>query len=151
MILNAADILNASILIVDDQESNVQLIEQLLGEAGVEDMAVAMIKFENGAALELEASWAGNIREKEFMSTQLFGTEGGLVQRNIGEGYQFEAELYMQKNGCQYDMKLHPPVPQAQSPMYHFIDSIVNDTPHIATGAEGVVVMELLDAIYQSA
>ena len=34
MMLNAADILNASILIVDDQEANVQLIEQLLGEAG---------------------------------------------------------------------------------------------------------------------
>lgn len=131
------------------------IASRLAAESGqvfdVEDMAVAMIKFENGASLELEASWAGNIREKEFMSTQLLGTEGGLVQRNIGEGYQFEAELYVQKNGCQYDMKLHPPVPQAQSPMYHFIDSIVNDTPHIATGEEGVVVMELLDAIYQSA
>ena len=34
MMLNAADILNASILIVDDQKANVQLIEQLLGEAG---------------------------------------------------------------------------------------------------------------------
>jgi PAS domain S-box-containing protein len=30
----SADILNASILIVDDQKANVQLIEQLLGEAG---------------------------------------------------------------------------------------------------------------------
>jgi CheY-like chemotaxis protein len=28
------DILNASILIVDDQESNVSLLEQLLSEAG---------------------------------------------------------------------------------------------------------------------
>lgn len=34
MMLSAADILNAEILIVDDQESNVQLIEQLLGDAG---------------------------------------------------------------------------------------------------------------------
>ena len=34
MMLNAADILNASILIVDDQKANVKLIEQLLGEAG---------------------------------------------------------------------------------------------------------------------
>ncbi|HSM26734.1 MAG TPA: response regulator, partial [Thioalkalivibrio sp.] len=34
MILSAADILNAGILIVDDQEPNVQLIEQLLGDAG---------------------------------------------------------------------------------------------------------------------
>jgi PAS domain S-box-containing protein len=34
MILTAADIFDASILIVDDQEANVQLIEQLLGDAG---------------------------------------------------------------------------------------------------------------------
>jgi PAS domain S-box-containing protein len=34
MILSAADIFNADILIVDDQEANVRLIEQLLGDAG---------------------------------------------------------------------------------------------------------------------
>ena len=32
--VSAADILNASILIVDDQESNVRLLEQMLREAG---------------------------------------------------------------------------------------------------------------------
>jgi CheY-like chemotaxis protein len=31
---STADILNASILIVDDQEANVQLLEQMLREAG---------------------------------------------------------------------------------------------------------------------
>ena len=34
MVVNNADILNASILIVDDQESNVCLLEQLLSDAG---------------------------------------------------------------------------------------------------------------------
>ena len=34
MTLSAADILNAHILIVDDQQANVNLIEQLLGDAG---------------------------------------------------------------------------------------------------------------------
>ena len=34
MMLTESDILNASILIVDDQDSNVSLLEQLLGEAG---------------------------------------------------------------------------------------------------------------------
>jgi PAS domain S-box-containing protein len=34
MMVNAPDVLNASILIVDDQEPNVRLLEQLLGEAG---------------------------------------------------------------------------------------------------------------------
>jgi predicted dehydrogenase len=35
--------------------------------------------------------------------------------------------------------------------MYHFIDCIQNDKPHIATGEEGLLVMEILDAMYQSA
>ena len=34
MMISATDILGASILIVDDQEVNVSLLEQLLGEAG---------------------------------------------------------------------------------------------------------------------
>lgn len=117
----------------------------------VEDLAVALIKFENGATIEVEASWAANIQEKELMETRLLGTEAGLVQRNLNEGYQFEAELYVENAGYQFDMKVHPPLKPVPNPMNHFIDSIVNNVPHIATGEEGLLVMQLLDAIYESA
>ena len=85
------------------------------------------------------------------METRLFGTQGGLVQRNLNETYEFEAELYTDRDGAQYDMKLHAPRRISQSAMGHFVDAILNDTPHIATGEEGLTVMELLDAIYESA
>ncbi len=117
----------------------------------VEDLAAGFIKFKNGATVEVEASWAANIGEQEFMETRLYGTKGGLVQRNVGEGYDFEAQIYVEREGCQFDMKLHPPVPAVKGAMYHFIDCILNKTPHIATGEEGLIVMELLDAIYLSA
>jgi predicted dehydrogenase len=117
----------------------------------VEDLAVGLIKFENGATLEVEASWAANIKESELMETRLYGTLGGLVQRNLDETYKFEAELYVERDGAHFDMKLHPPVPPVTTPMYHFIDSITNDKPHIATGEEGLLVMEILDALYSSA
>lgn len=117
----------------------------------VEDLACGMIKFDNGATLIVEASWASNTKDKEHMVTQLLGTKAGLVQKNKDEGYQFEAEIYLEKEGCQYDMKLHPPVPASVSAMYHFVDSIINDTPHIASGKEGLIVMKILDAIYKSA
>lgn len=42
MILRPPDLLNASILIVDDQESNVQLLEQLLSEAGYTHVSSTM-------------------------------------------------------------------------------------------------------------
>ncbi|MEW5814061.1 MAG: Gfo/Idh/MocA family oxidoreductase [Spirochaetota bacterium] len=127
-----------------------RLAEKQNKEFDVEDLAAGFITFENGASLEIEASWAVNIGENELMETRLFGTKGGLVQRNINEGYQFEAQIFVEKNGCQFDMKLHSPVPAADGPMYHFVDSILNDTPHIATGEEGLIVMELLDALYES-
>ena len=42
MMVSAADILNASILIVDDQEVNISLLEQLLSEAGYTGVASTM-------------------------------------------------------------------------------------------------------------
>ena len=42
MMIAAPDILNASILVVDDQESNILLLEQLLGEAGYTSVASTM-------------------------------------------------------------------------------------------------------------
>ena len=47
--------------------------------------------------------------------------------------------------------KLRPPVPGSQTSYHHFVDSIQNKKPHIATGEEGLIVMEILDAIYASA
>jgi predicted dehydrogenase len=99
----------------------------------------------------LEASWASNSKKNERMETLLFGTKGGLTQQNVGEGYEFEAEIHLESLGCQFDMKLHPPVPAAKPSMTHFVDAILNDKPHIATGEEGLIVMEILDAIYESA
>jgi len=117
----------------------------------VEDLAVALVRFENGATLEVEASWAANLGERELMETRILGTAGGLVHRNAEEGYGFEAELYTERGGYQFDEKLHPMGSQVQSAIHHFVDCIVNDRPHIATGEEGLIVMELLDAIYESA
>jgi predicted dehydrogenase len=117
----------------------------------VEDMAVGMIRFANGATLEIEASWAANIQEQELMETRLYGTRGGLVQRNLDETYKFEAELYLEQDGSHFDARLHPPMKPVESPMAHFVECILSDKPHIATGEEGLLVMEILDALYGSA
>ena len=117
----------------------------------VEDFATAMIKFEDGATLDLTASWASNIKEQELMQTRLLGTEAGLIQRNRNEGYEFEAEIYLERNGNQYDMQPHGKAQDGTSPMGHFVDCILNNVPHTATGEEGLLVMEILDAIYASA
>lgn len=117
----------------------------------VEDLAAGLITFKNGASLEVEASWAANIAERELMETRLLGTKGGLLQRNVGGGYNFDADLFVERNGAQYDIHLNPPAPTPPSAQAHFIDSIISKTPHTATGEEGLIVMQLLDALYESA
>ena len=117
----------------------------------VEDFAAGMIRFENGAMLCLEASWAANLRENEQMETRLFGTRGGLVHRNLRGGYDFEAELTTDHDGALWDETLHEPAPVPNPAMWHFVESIANDTPHPADGKQGLVVQRLLDALYQSA
>jgi predicted dehydrogenase len=123
----------------------------------VEDLAVGFIRFKNGASLSLEASWAGNIKENELMETRILGNKGGLVHRNIGEGYQFEAEFFSEHEGFQWDERYHEASgwaagsPKPDTAMSHFIDAIVEGIPHEADGREGLVVMHILDALYRSA
>ncbi len=118
----------------------------------VEDFAVGYIQFGNGATLCIEASWASHIKEQQLMETRLFGTKGGAHHYNLNEDYDFTVETYTEEGGFFYDRHLHPfPRQDAHNAMYHFVDAILNATPHIATGEEGSIVMEILDALYQSA
>ncbi len=128
-----------------------RLAEESGKQFDVEDLAAALIRFRNGATLVVEASWAANIKERELMETRLLGTKGGLVQRNLNEGYEFEAEVFLERDGCLFDERLHPPVPSAPNAYHHFVDCILEDRPHTATAEEGLTVMRLLDAIYASA
>ncbi|MGL1889985.1 MAG: Gfo/Idh/MocA family oxidoreductase [Spirochaetaceae bacterium] len=120
-------------------------------EFTVEDFASGMIKFKNGTSLTVEASWAGNIKEAELMETRLWGTSGGLVQRNLNGGYEFEAEIFTEQDGSHFDMKLNNSANKEYSSMYYFADAILNNREHPASAKEGVVVMKLLDALYESA
>lgn len=116
----------------------------------VEDYAAAMITFANGMTLQVEASWASHIRDGEEMETQLLGTKGGLRQFNTNGGYQFAGFIHTEQHGCKLDIEMKGGS-APKSAQYHFIDSIRNDTPHIATGEEGHTIMQILDAIYDSA
>jgi predicted dehydrogenase len=117
----------------------------------VEDLACGLIKFANGATLVLEASWALNIRENEHMITSLYGTRGGLVQRNTGGTYDFEAELYTVEGDSHFTKKLDRRTQRAPSSYGEFVDSILEKRQPIATGEHGLKVMKILDGIYKSA
>jgi len=117
----------------------------------VEDLACGLIKFANGATLLLESSWALNIGENEHMVTELYGTRGGLVQRNCDGGYGFEAELYTEEGESLFSKKLDRRIVGAPSSYHEFIDSILEDRQPMASAEQGLKVMKILEGIYKSA
>ena len=117
----------------------------------VEDLACGLIRFSNGATLILEASWALNIPDRELMVTTLCGTKGGITQRNVRGGYEFEAELYTDEPGGLFTKKLDWSTRRAPSAYSEFISSILEKRAPLATGEQGVKVMKILEGIYRSA
>jgi PAS domain S-box-containing protein len=86
MMLTAGEILNASILIVDDQESNVSLLEQLLSEAGYTSVASTM------NPLEVCALHRKNHYDLILLDLQMPGMDGFQVIEGLKTN---EAESYL--------------------------------------------------------
>jgi predicted dehydrogenase len=116
----------------------------------VDDMATAFIRFENGAVLSLETSWASNSEKREIQEAQFYGVVGGALMRNVEQEPRFEARI-IKDNGGNIDVWDPEPLQPLESAQQHFCRSILADTEPTATGEQGVVVMQLLDAIYESA
>jgi predicted dehydrogenase len=130
-----------------------RMAEQSGQRFDVDDLAAAFIRFENGAALTLETSWASNSEKREDQWTQLFGTDGGATVRNWDEGYQFEARLFLAHGAAGEGVRVeHPVLPEhPESAQAHFCRCLLRGEEPLATGEQGLEVMRILDAIYASA
>lgn len=117
----------------------------------VEDCACGLIKFDNGATLILEASWALHIKEKEHMITSLYGEKGGIVQKNTDGGYNFTAEIYTNEDGMEFTKTLDQSRIPVPTPQDEFVASIIEKRKPMADGEDGIKVMKILDGIYESA
>jgi predicted dehydrogenase len=114
----------------------------------VEDLAVAMIRFENGAVLNVETSFSLNIKNDQN-SIELFGTKGGAKLNP-------ELEIYTEINNYLADVRLNMPTALSfeglfENEINHFVDAILNDKKLLASADDGIEIMKILDAIYKSA
>lgn len=114
-------------------------------EFDVDDFAVATIKLQNDATLTIECSWALNI-EKDQQALQLCGDRGG-------------ADLYPLKIYKDRGIGLVDWIPQGiqESKSNHalciadFVKAIREERPPLVRGEHGLLVAELIDAVYESA
>ncbi len=114
----------------------------------VEDLAAAMIRFDNGAVLNVETSFSLNI-EKDEGEIQLFGTKGGVK-------LDPEFKMFTETNGYLSDIKLATPTALDFNGLFenevaHFVDCVLNKKPFRSPAEDGVEMMKILDAIYESA
>jgi predicted dehydrogenase len=128
-----------------------RIAKELRKSFDVEDIGGALIRFDNGATLIAEASWAGFTEKREEMITQLLGTKGGIVHRNEGEGYDFVARIYTEQHGALWETRLQQTLESPPSAYQEFVDACLDDREPIATGQHGLDVQLILDAIYKSA
>ena len=66
----------------------------LTGICDVEDAAQALVRFTNGATLELHVAWAGNYPSRFFPDSVMgfFGDQGGIAFELFGSEVQFTSE-----------------------------------------------------------
>lgn len=110
----------------------------------VEDLAVGLIRFENGATLSIEASFAAHI-EKDVWNFTMMGEKGGANWENAQifhdqNGYMFNSTPAFTAKGDVFELK-----------MKHFVDVCRDGRDNISDGKAGMMVQQMLDGVYASA
>lgn len=136
----------------------------------VEDSAFAFIKMENGATINLGASWALNVRKNREGTVTLCGTKAGVELVGEGAGAPTapvngtgRAVFNTASNGELVDispMEISGPGPAdfggdpwrvGDAEAKAWFDAIVNNTDPVVKPEEAFAVTQILEAVYKSA
>ncbi|MBN2301250.1 MAG: Gfo/Idh/MocA family oxidoreductase [Lentisphaerae bacterium] len=111
----------------------------------VDDFATALIKFKNGATVQLDASWV-LLCETPKTNIELFGTKGGAAAFPTARLFKFG------KKG-KFDIKEPKNVKIAYPKCNRFVnwvDVILGKDKPMCTPAQALTVQKILDGIYES-
>lgn len=114
----------------------------------VEDLASAMIRFDNGAVLSIEAAFTLNLKNPEG-NIQLFGTKAGCK-------LDPQVEIYTEMNNYLVNVDFDEDTALSfdglfQNEINHFVDCVLGKCKCVAPAQDGVDMMRILDAVYESA
>jgi predicted dehydrogenase len=116
----------------------------------VEDSGFALLKFDGGKTLELSASWVLNQPpQQQGTMCRVYGDKGAIDVYSSGGSV-----IYRNFNdkGEAKPTSLPPPrVTGHAALMRHFRECILGKSTPMVGGPEGVVLMQMIDAIYRSA
>lgn len=109
----------------------------------VEDLATAMIRYDNGTVIHLETSFRLHTPEDRFC-IELFGTKGGAVLTG-------RKKLLLMGPEGQVTEVAFPPEDGFREEIDHFVDCILHGEACLAPAEDGITAMEIIDGIYRSA
>ncbi len=115
----------------------------------VEDQAMGLVKFDNGACLQVDFSWAANIEADDTNYVELRGTKAGLKWKNHGA----KAKIFKEVDGEQVtiDVEADTSISGHEANLAHFVDVVLNGAEPDYVPQQGVDMMRILCAIYESA
>jgi len=119
----------------------------------VEDAAYAFIRFETGAVVQLETSWAGNLPDdipmgqyfgRELNNSTVYGTKGTIRLKPLS--------FFEDQNGAVETVPVELPddADSFELQLRNFIEAISGRAEAINNATQAVELMEMLDAIYAS-
>ena len=118
----------------------------------VEDLATAFIRLEDGAALQLETSWASYSGVTDEFGVSLFGNQGGAEIRVKDYALVDTLRIFGDFEGVPIDAMPRLQKTHGHTGIIHsFVDAILLGTPVRPSGEEGLDRTRLIDAIYRSA
>ena len=138
-----------------DNEGDASSEHAAFGEAAsdgtfdVEDLAMGFIKFDNGACLQIEFSWASNIEEFDLNFLELRGTKAGLKWQQSGQTSKVFTETFGKL--VDIDIAANTDVTGHEGNMRHFVDVVLNGATPDFVPQQGVNMIKILRAIYESA
>lgn len=116
----------------------------------VEDMAVGMIRYDNGATVFVENSWSQHIDQSEKLYLELYGSKAGAIVeptlKIMGEhnNYLVDEQPVVDPDASSFQSNFNREIA-------HFVSCVAEGTPCLNPGEDGVTLMRILDALYQSA
>ena len=115
----------------------------------VEDFAAGFVRFENGATLMLESSFAANIAQDQFQTT-LMGTEGGAFVDMANEA---NTRFFREESGTLTDTApvFLPQVHTHDAEIRAFVQALMDGAPVPVPAEQALTVTRILDALYLSA
>lgn len=118
----------------------------------VDDTGFAFLRFDNGAVMHLEVSWAGNLTDdipermpgrREAVSTVIYGEKASLRLDPL--------TLFEDREGALVDVPLEAePGNGFREQMENFVHAIATGTEPVNSARQALYLMEMLDAMYES-